>query len=406
MSEGLGSVAPVQRRLEARTLPFLVVLVAIGLADAVTASYLVLFAADELRLDPIEVGVATSVFTLSGILLGVVAGRWVDRLRTRRPLMLGLVLASAGFAGFTFVRGFVPLLVVCVLAGSINLGFPQIFALEHMSRSGESASATAFLRGGWSVAWALGPVLAGGVVLAFGYSFLFGGAAVLLVVAAIGVRWLPRPAGIAHRDAAEGARPRSAVALPLAAVLLFHAAMFIGSFVLPLLVTRELSASSGWVGVVFGACAAVEVLVSLGLASAAGRFPPEAGLLGAAAAFVLYFAGLWIAPDLPWVLGLQLLRGFAIAMMGILGIELLQRLLAPRIASATALFANALAAGSLVAGVTAGVLVQAVGLRSTVAVCGGIAGLAVLCLLLDIGLRRRPATPTGSPTATVTRAGE
>jgi SET family sugar efflux transporter-like MFS transporter len=378
---------------DARAVPFVAVLMAIGLADAITASYLVLFAADELRLDPVQVGVATSLLTLSGIVAGVVAARLVDRRGTRVPLAVGLSAAALGFAGFTVVRGFVPLLVVCVLAGAVNTGFPQVFALERLSRRGETAGATALLRGAWSIAWAVGPVLASAVELTLGYPALFAVGAALLALAALGVRVLPRPEAPASLGTDPTPRAGSSVALPVAAVVLFHTAMFIGSFVLPLQITRVLGASSGWVGAVFGVCAAIEVVVALALSAAAGRIRPTIGLAAAAGAFVLYFVGMRAAPDVGWVVALQLLRGIGIAAMGILGIELLQRLLAPRVAAATALFANAIAVGALVSGVAAGVLVQVVGVRAALVVCAGLAGLAVLCVLADAGLRRAGRAP-------------
>lgn len=377
----------------ARTAPFLAVLAAIGLADAITASYLVLFAADELGLSALQVGIATSVLTLSGIVLGVLAARRVDRAPSRLPLAVGLAVAAVGFGAFTVVRGFVPLLVVCVLAGAINVGFPQVFALEHLSRSQEGVGATAVLRGTWSVSWAVGPVIAGAVVLASGYGPLFGAAAVLLLAAAVAVRALPPPVRAEAQPAPATTAARPGVVLPVAAVVLFHTAMFIGSFVLPLQLTRLLHASSGWVGVVFGVCAGIEVLVSIALASFGRRLPAAVGLVGAAAAFVLYFVGMGLAPGPGWVVALQLLRGLGIAAMGILGIELLQRRLAPAVAGATALFANALAAGALVSGVAAGVLVDTVGIRPALIVCAALAALAVGCLVVDAS--RRATAPAG-----------
>jgi MFS transporter, SET family, sugar efflux transporter len=396
LSGGGVTVPGMRRGPRGRAAPFLAVLVAIGFADAITGSYFVLFAADELRLDPVRIGVATTLLTLSGIAVGAVAGRWVDRSPSRLPLAAGLLVAAAGFALLPEVVGFVPLLLVCALTGAINLGFPQVFALEHLSRPPGAPGATAVLRSGWSVAWALGPVLAGGLVLAVGYGALFW-------IAAAGVRGLPRPAPTGAREAAEERPPRrTAAVLPVAAVVLFHTAMFIGSFVLPLQITRDLDASGGWVGVVFGVCAAVEVAVALVLSALGERLPPSVGLIGAAAAFVLYFAGMWAAPALGWVLALQLLRGIGIAAMGVLGIELLQRLLAPQVAAATALFANALAVGALVSGVAAGVLVQVVQVRGALAVCAALAALATACLVVS-AVRGRAAVAVESGAAARSR---
>jgi MFS transporter, SET family, sugar efflux transporter len=376
--------------------PFTVLLVVLGLADSVTASYLVLYFTTDAGLSALETGIATSVATLSGIGLTTVAGRIVDRRTTRIPLVVALVVSAAGFALLAVVAGFVPVLLVVLLTGVSAVGFPQVFALQHASSTdADSSMATGALRAGWSFAWAVGPVAAGVVVAVAGYRVLFVAGAVLLAVGAVvtaALRLGPgrRAPATAAEDAtaAPPSRRRAATRLTIAAVAVFHLAMFVGSFALPLLVTRSAHADPAWVGIAFGVCAAIEVPAAFLAARLLRRRSTTVLLVGSSLLFALYFAALAAAPVVGVVVGAQVLRGVALAVMGIAGIEALRRLMAPRLAAATAAFANALAVGLLLSGIGAGAIVELAGARVTTAAAGMLA-LVAAGLLVAAGWSRR-----------------
>jgi SET family sugar efflux transporter-like MFS transporter len=193
--------------------------------------------------------------------------------------------------------------------------------------------------------------------------------------------------------AASGASVRRpGTRLTIAAVGVFHLAMFVGSFALPLLLTGPAHADPAWVGVTFGVCAAVEVPAAF-LGSRLIRNRGTSWILVACSLlFALYFAVLAAIPSIGVIVAAQLLRGVALAVMGVAGIEALRELMAPRVAAAAAAFANALAVGSLFAGISAGAAVQLTGPRVTTAVAGGLSVVAA-ALLVGAARRRRSAAP-------------
>jgi SET family sugar efflux transporter-like MFS transporter len=154
--------------------------------------------------------------------------------------------------------------------------------------------------------------------------------------------------------------------------------MFAGSVALPLFVTRSLHQPEAAVGLLFSACAAVEVVAALALAAIPARVSQRALILGGMVAFVLYFALTVVAHGMPLLLAGQVARGIAIAVVGAAGIRFFQEFLAPATGRATTLFSNASTAGSLVAGILAGAAVRAFGYTAALALCGVLAAVAVV----------------------------
>jgi MFS transporter, SET family, sugar efflux transporter len=72
-------------------------------------------------------------------------------------------------------------------------------------------------------------------------------------------------------------------------------------------------------------------------------------------------------------LAAQVARGVAIAVVGAAGIRFFQDVLAPATGRAMAMYANASAAGALLAGALAGLAVQHWGSPSTLLACGATA---------------------------------
>ena len=88
--------------------------------------------------------------------------------------------------------------------------------------------------------------------------------------------------------------------------------------------------------------------------------------------FVAYFLLVTVSTSMPQLIGTQVVRGVAIAVVGALGIAYVQGLIPGATGQATALYANTLTAGSLVCGILAGATAQALGYRATLLLCGGL----------------------------------
>jgi SET family sugar efflux transporter-like MFS transporter len=403
----------------------------LGIADSMAGAYFVLFAADEVGLGPIQVGVVVSAPAVGGILLSTVLGRRFDLRPTRLYAAVAAAAGALGFALMTTTRSFVLLVLIALtLIGAAQAAFPQLFSLARvvLGHGAAGQRSAPLLRSAWSLAWALGPLIGAAVLARAGYPEIFGGAALVLALTAVVTLAVPRPpsaaphqpaadpdeataadpdeAPAADPDEAPAAGPdeapapdldeapartgRIALALLTASIAAFFTAMFAGSVALPLFVTRSLHQPEAAVGVLFSACAAVEVVAALALAAIPVRVSQRLLILGGMLAFVLYFALTVAARGMPLLLVGQVARGIAIAVVGAAGIRYFQEFLAPATGRATTLFSNASTAGSLVAGILAGAAVRAFGYTSALALCGALAAVAAVLFYAGSSGRRPP----------------
>ncbi|MBO3746628.1 MFS transporter [Streptosporangiaceae bacterium NEAU-GS5] len=360
----------------------------LGIADSMVGSYLVLFAADQVRLDPLRVGVVASATAVGGITVSWLLGRCFDRRPARLYTVAVTVAGAAGLVLAGRTTSFLVLLLLAVtLLGGLAAAFPQLFAMARLILGNGPAGqrSAPLLRSFWSLAWAGGPLLGAAVLSRGDYATLFMTAAGVLLLVALVTLTAPPP----HREAADGpvrdraadGPPGPAVVLITVSVTLFFTAMYAGSVALPLFVTRALQQPPSAVGVLFSVCAGVEVVAALGLAAVPVVVSQRLLILSGMGAFVVYFGLTVLAHGMPLLVAGQVARGYAIAVVGAAGIRFFQDLLAPATGRATTLFANASTGGSLVAGVLAGSSVQAFGYTTTLALCGVVAAVAAAAFL-------------------------
>ncbi|MEU4689057.1 MFS transporter [Actinoplanes sp. NPDC023714] len=353
-----------------------------GIGDSMINSYIVLYGADVAGLSPIQIGVWSSVFAISGITIGWWLGRQFDRRPSRLYAIAVMVMGAAGYFLLPRVTSFfVLLLMAATVLGAMGTAFPQLFALAR-SVLGEGAAgrrSAPVLRAAWSLAWAVGPLLGSLVLYRLGYTSLIRAAAAVFLVAALIVLLVPRPpASRAEAGSSAGGTP----VLLTAGVTLFFAAMFAGGLALPLFVTRELHQQAATMGVLFSVCAAVEVVATLGIAALPARFGQRGLILGGYASLVVYHLLTVVSPGMAMLLVAQAFRGIGIAIVAAAGIRYFQDLLAPATGRATTLFANASTAGLLVSGILSGVAIEHLGYRATLLLCGVLAGLGGVAFAL------------------------
>ena len=141
------------------------------------------------------------------------------------------------------------LILGLTLMGIVGAGYPQAFALAAavLADDDRRQRATSVLRSGWSLAWAIGPMVGAGLLVVYGYAGLFRASAIALLLTAAVAVIVPPPRRITQdSDGAEGTGSGAAalsrwVIIPITAgMVLVHCAMFAGSIALPLLVTQDL----------------------------------------------------------------------------------------------------------------------------------------------------------------------
>lgn len=130
-----------------------------------------LIAAISLEATPLEMGLLSAAGPAPRLVLGFVAGAWVDRL-PRRPIMiaadLGRIASSAiiPIAALTHWFSFEILLIAAVLTGLQTVFFDSAWsaALPNLVGKGQLTDATSKLMGSASLAQILGPALGGLIV--------------------------------------------------------------------------------------------------------------------------------------------------------------------------------------------------------------------------------------------------
>jgi SET family sugar efflux transporter-like MFS transporter len=372
--------------------------VLLGTADSMVGSYLVLFAADEARLTPVQVGLLTSAPPAGAVVVGLLAARRFDRTPTRAYAAGAAVLGALGYLLLPRTSAFPLLLLIAgTLLAAAGAAFPQLFALARVVLGdGPTGRRSApLLRSGWSLAWALGPLAGAAVLATAGFTGVFWAAAAVLALTALVVLAVPSPRSPApetapvRRHAGPSAQP-AAVALLVVAVMLFYLATFAGAVALPLHVTRGLGLPASAVGLLYSACAAVEVVAALALARLPARVGERWLIPAAMGGFAVFCVLAVVADGMELLLAAHVARGVAIAVVGAAGIRFFQDVLAPATGRAMALYSNANAAGAVLAGGLAGLAVQHWGAPATLLACGAtaVAGGATFVAATAPGLLR------------------
>jgi SET family sugar efflux transporter-like MFS transporter len=357
----------------------LVSVLLLGIADSMIGPYLVLFGADEARLSALQVGVFMSVIAVSGLAVSAWLGPRYDRSASRAPAFIALAAPAVGYLALTRTTSFAMLLcIAAVFLGAGMAAFPQLFTLArtHLDQSagGSAGRGTPALRSVWSLAWAIGPLIGAAVLAWQGYQGLMALTALAFALVAVPLLLLGATPAAPPRAAATDAATRMTRPMLLAAAsfTLFHTAMLSGSVVLPLYLTRTLERPNGDVGLLFSVCALVEVPAALSLTLLPARVRKQSVILLGMVLFVAYFLLVAASSSMPLLIGTQLARGVAIAVVGALGITYVQDLLPRATGRATALFANTLTTGSLLSGILAGATAQALGYRAALLLCGAL----------------------------------
>jgi SET family sugar efflux transporter-like MFS transporter len=365
----------------------LVSVLLLGIADSMIGPYLVLFGADEAQLSPVQVGVFMSVIAVSGLAFSTWLGRRYDRSASRAPAFIAVAAPAVGYLALTTTTSYALLLLIAAaLLGTGMAAFPQLFTLArtHLDRSagGAARRGTPALRSVWSLAWAVGPLIGAAVLGWQGYRGLMVLTALAFALVAVPLLLLGATPAAPPRAAAgdAGTRLTRPMLLAAASFTLFHTAMLAGSVALPLYLTRTLERPDRDVGLLFSVCALVEIPAALSLTLLPARVRKQRVILLGMVLFVAYFLLVAASSSMPLLIGTQLARGVAIAVVGALGITYVQDLLPKATGRATALFSNTFTTGSLISGILAGAAAQALGYRAALLLCGGLS--AAGCVLL------------------------
>ncbi|BCJ53133.1 sugar efflux transporter SetB [Actinoplanes sp. NBRC 14428] len=358
--------------------------------------FLSLFLSTDVEAGPLKVTVFLIVAPLSGVLGSTVVGRLSDRGPVRRLLLIGGALAGmAGCALTAVVRDYWILLGLTVTALAVaNSLFPQSFAYARQVLERDAPDRAAMgisgLRTVFSLAWVAGPPLAAFLLATGGFTWVYGGAAIMYGLAAVvGICWLDEVGAPAAAPATDDAgavdapdAARWTLLLTAAAFTLMQTPLTLAVQALPLFIRTDLGGEVSDAGLVLGLCAALEIPLMLGLGALSTRLPLRLLLFAGAGCGAAYYALTAVATSV-WVLvGAQVLNALFIAAVSGLGITYMQDMLPRHPGRATTLFTNSFPLGAMLAGPLFGVA-QHFGYRLAYVICTALclAGLALLTVV-------------------------
>jgi len=362
----------------------------VGLADAISLPYIVLFLVEKAGLSPLSLSVVLTARAVSSIAFSAAFGAWIDKRTTLKPLIFALAGSAIGYGLLGFTTKFLALIVIAAFPIAIGAAaFSQSVALVKRCFDRSSPHtvnrAIGVLRASWSLAWAFGPVIGAAIVGAAGFrgAFLASGASGLAALAALAfvrAKALPREAFQAARLAQ--ANGGLAIGIAFAALVLFYTAMYLSQFAFPIVVTTTLGGATSDVGIAMSLCAALEIVVMGAIIWRPFKRGERMAIALGFAAFVVCCLTLALARSVGAVFWAQVPRAVAIGLVTYLGISFLHSLMPHRAGAAAALFSNAGQVGSVLAALSIGGLAKAFGYASIFGVCAVLsaAGLALVCL--------------------------
>jgi len=157
--------------------------------------------------------------------------------------------------------------------------------------------------------------------------------------------------------------------------------------VLPLYVVHGLHGTRIDVSIMLGLGAFLEIPMMLALGARGERLNKARWLAACAGVHTLYFVCVAGAASIPFLIPMQGLNAFVVAVTSCLGLTYVQDLMPRTPGEATALFFNSARVGSILSGVLSGLMVAALGYRGTFLCCGCLA-LGALILFADPPWRR------------------
>jgi SET family sugar efflux transporter-like MFS transporter len=304
------------------------------------------------------------------------------------------------------LRGFAGLLINSVLLLSLGrASFPQLFSLARArfdaDRIEDLTLATNTLRMFFSVAWVAGPALGAVLLTRVRFTGLYLIIAVVYLLLGFMLAPLRAPPGAAAagggRTAALRYLRQPAIAAATAGFGLIFLSSSLNMIVFPLYVVETLHGTGQDVGWLLGLAAGLEIPLMLGSGLWATRLGKSRLIVTSGLLYGAYF--IWVAAARqPWQLyPAQLLNALVVSLAMGLGMSHFQDQLPGEPGVSTALYANAMTLGSVLAGLVFAALAGPFGHRGVLLTCAGCSLLA--CALLAMSgattASARPAPRAG-----------
>ncbi|MFV2086472.1 sugar efflux transporter [Micromonospora sp. LOL_021] len=376
----------------------------VGLGGALVNTSTSLFLATAIGATPLLIGLFFTGRGLLEVAAGLSLGALSDRTGNRRTLlMLCPFFSAAGALAYSTIRDYYVLFAIGAVFFAIGgSGFAQIFAYNRDFASARSLNPTllnSVLRSITSTCWIVGPPLGFFLIDARGFTALYLLTGALYMTSGVLCRWLlPDLTDTVTKNKARG-NPFAGIGrslwLLILAVLLMLTVNNIYQINVALFITRDLGLNAGFVGLLLGLCAALEVGVILVLGRYADRIGKGRLMLAATACATIFFVALpFVQTKLALVL-LQVPNALWTAIVLSIPVTILQDAMGNRVGMASSLYTSSFQIGILLGGATAGVVAEWLGFTNVFFACAILTAAATAFLAADRQGRARDRLPGG-----------
>ncbi len=361
-----------------------------------------------LHASPLQVALLTAAELLPGLVLGLLAGVWVDRLH-RRPILIAadvgraILLSSIPLAALLGMLRIEQLYLVAFLVGTLSVFFdvayqsylPSLVRREELIRANSTlaasasvAESSAFAVGGWLVQWLTAPL----AILLDSLTFLGSALLIAQIRRPEDEPVKPERRESVRQELLDGARVvlRDPILRSIGtSVVAMELTLGVGGAVFLLFVTRELGFQPGVLGLIFAVGGVSSFIGALAAGPAARRLGIGPAMI---AGLVLHGLGMLLAPlaqgaailAAGFLVLQQLVADGAATVFDIHQVSLRQTVApAPLLGRANASIRFAALAASLLGVLIGGVLAESIGLRATLILAALVQILAALSLMLS-----------------------
>nr|WP_279028740.1 sugar efflux transporter [Snodgrassella alvi] len=373
---------------------FLVAAFIIGIAGALQAPTLSRYLAEDVKVNPYQVGLFYSINAVAGIVVSFLLAQYSDNKGVRRNIILFCCLMGIGNCiTFAFSRQYFILVTVGIFFSAFtSAAMPQIFASarEYTDKTGRNVVVfNGILRAQLSLAWVIGPPLSFALAVNYGFTIMYLSAAAMFFVAMLIVFLcfpvIKRPASITKKQ-----EPKEKIFNNPNVILLFIASISMGTanmmylIDMPLYIDDILPGSPSLPGHLMGIAAAIEIPAMLIASMLVPRFGNKNLICFAVICGIIFYIGM-VSTQNEWMLiGLQFFNGLFIGIIASIGLIYFQDLLPKRTGVASTLFNNCISSSIILAGMLQGVISANFGHQSIYTISLAMVILSfILCLIIQ-----------------------
>ncbi|UBH09092.1 sugar efflux transporter [Macrococcus armenti] len=376
---------------------FLINMIILGMALAITVPFFVLYATQELGMTRGMYGVMMALFALAGFMMNTIVARFSDRpnFNRKRMIIFAVLMASIAFSTYFYIDNPILFIMIYVFFGGMAApAMPQLYASARESINVSASSknavfANTLLRSMFSFGFLFGPLVGTILLKKFGFAGIFGGTIALYVVVLLSFLFfyedikVEKPAY--NKGHIEPVAPNLMkdmyLLIPFLAFVFLHIGQWMYTLNMPLFVTEYLKDDEANVGYLASLCAGLEVPFMIILGMLASRFQTRTLLMIGAVFGGGYYFSIGVFDDVTAMLIGQICLAFFLAILLGLGISYFQDILPDFPGYASTLFSNAMIAGQLLGNLLGGVMSDIVGLGNVFFVSSAFVLIAFVLLI-------------------------